>query len=113
MSQHKIAIIGPRDEVLGFQALGMEPIAHDTPEGVVEKILALKKEEMNGKKKYAVLFILEFLIVDISNEDYKKISADVLPAVIAIPGHNGPSGAGEKKIRRIVEKAIGSDIFGS
>jgi vacuolar-type H+-ATPase subunit F/Vma7 len=45
-------------------------------------------------------------------EKYKKLTSGALPAIIPIPGHKGSSGFGDEKIKRIVEQAVGSDIFG-
>ena len=61
---------------------------------------------------YAIVFVMEDIIKEMSPEDYAKLSSGALPAIIPLPGSRGSSGFGNEKIRRIVEKAVGSDIFG-
>lgn len=69
------------------------------------------EEDENSGKKYAIIFILEEFLKEVSEEDYQKLSSGALPAIIPLPSHKGSTGFGESKIRKIVEKAVGSDIF--
>lgn len=112
---YKIAIIGTREAILGFKALGLEPVYVSQPEEAVEALYTLKKErvEMNGesKNKYAIVYIMEDLMSAITDDDYKKLSQDPLPAIIPLPSHLGSSGYGLKKLKTIVEKAVGMDIL--
>ena len=45
-------------------------------------------------------------------EDYKKLGQKALPAIIPVPGSTGATGYGLKRIGKMVEQAVGSDIFG-
>ncbi len=114
--QHKIAIIGPKDAVLGFKALGLEAHSALNKEQALEALQSLAKktigEEGNEKPMYAIIFIIEDLAMDIPADDYKKLSAAALPAIIPIPGPKGTTGFGLKRISKIVEQAVGSDILG-
>lgn len=116
MHQYKMAIIGPREIILGFKALGLEPIYSTEPKEAVEMLFSLKREkvEIEGKEsvnKYAILFILEELAREITPEEYKKLSVDPLPAIIPLPSHLGTTGYGLAKLKTIVEKAVGMDIL--
>ena len=75
----------------------------------------LKKErveiEGESKNKYAIIFIMEDLMSAITDDDYKKLTSDPLPAIIPLPSHLGSSGFGLKKLKTIVEKAVGMDIL--
>ena len=99
-----------------FAAIGCDVENVFNKEEAKEVLFALKKAKQddsqeNSKQKYAIIFILEEFIKDISDDDYKKLSSWALPAIIPLPSHKGSTGYGEMKIRKIVEKAIGSDIF--
>jgi len=107
-----MAIIGSRETILGFKALGLEPVYANDSKEAVESLYRLKKEKTDGgRNKYAILFIMEDLATDIQPEDYKKLSADPLPAIIPLPSHLGSTGFGVTRLKRIVEKAVGSDIL--
>lgn len=112
---YKISIIGTREAILGFKALGLEPTYVSEPTEAVTALYDLKKERMEvegeSKNKYAIIFIMEDLMSEITGEDYKKLTADPLPAIIPLPSHLGSSGYGLKKLKTIVEKAVGMDIL--
>jgi len=114
----KIAIVGSKDTVIGFKALGLE--VHDAINGeqATAVLYKLKKETISDEKTgenrpaYAVIFIIEDLAMKISEEDYKNLSEGALPAIVPVPSPKGSSGYGLKRIGKMVEKAVGSDIFG-
>ena len=115
MYQYQMAIIGPRETILGFKALGIEPVYANESKVAVETLFALKKEkiEYEGElmHKYAIIFIMEEMAKDITDDDYKKLSSDALPAIIPLPSHLGSTGYGLRKLKTIVEKAVGMDIL--
>ncbi len=114
MNAYQIAIVGPKEEILGFKGLGLHIHDAETQEEVEIILFALKKQtttEGTGDK-YAIIFVLESFIQNMEKEKYQKLSSGALPAIIPVPGHKGATGFGETKIRRIVEQAVGSDIFG-
>lgn len=115
MSNYKIAIIGSREAILGFKALGLEPVYASNNEEAVTALYALKKEKIEikgeSKNKYAIVFVMEDLMTDITPEDYKKLTADPLPAIIPLPSHLGSTGYGLTKLKAIVERAVGMDIL--
>ncbi len=113
--QHKIAIVGPKDAILGFKALGLETHSALDKEQALETLKSLKKKTLGGKEDkpmYAIIFILEDLAAQLPEDEYKKLSASTLPAIVTIPGPKGSTGFGLKRISKIVEKAVGSDILG-
>lgn len=118
-SNYSIAIIGNKDTILGFKALGVHTYDANTPEKAVEVLYELKEKEeiidqQSGESKpsYAIIFITEELASEISKDDYKKLSAKAMPAIIPLPGSKGSTGYGIKRIGKFVEQAVGSDIFG-
>lgn len=85
-------------------------------EEAIDAILKLKKERQidwddSSPLKYWIIFVLEEYLINVSNEEYKKISSWALPAVISIPSHKWSSWYWNLKIKKIVEKAVWSDIF--
>ena len=99
----KIAVIGDKDSILAFKAVGVETFAAN---GVFEANDILKKL----KDDYAVIFITEDLAEQIA-DTLDKLKSRAYPAVIPIPGSLGSNGFGLKNIHRDVEKAIGADIL--
>lgn len=110
---HRIAIIGPKDAIIGFSALGVVPMEAYTADEALELLKTIKKNLLDdAEKKFAIVLIIEDLIRDIAEDEYKKLTKDALPAIISVPGIQGATGFGDEKIRRMVEQAVGSDIFG-
>jgi V/A-type H+-transporting ATPase subunit F len=115
---YKIAIVGTQEITAGFSVLGFDAFNVLQKEEAKDLLFSLKnKKQEEGKEdsplSYAIIFVIEEYIKDIPLDDYKKLSSGALPAIIPIPSHTGSTGFGETKIRRIVEKAVGSDIFGN
>ncbi|MFC1655512.1 V-type ATP synthase subunit F [Patescibacteria group bacterium] len=114
---YKIAIVGSKDQILGFKALGVTATIANNGEEAREALFKLNSEvidlgEGETRKKYAIIFILEDLATQITKEDYKKLTKEALPAIIPIPGIRGTKGYGLERIKKMVEQAVGSDIFG-
>lgn len=110
---HEIAIVGPKETVLGFKAIGFKTYDSVTSEETLETLKKLKKETLEGSEtpRFAIIFILESHAQRIPLDEYKKLTAGALPAIIALPGPGGSTGFGNKRISQIVEQAIGSNIF--
>lgn len=102
---YKIGIIGDRDSVLGFMALGYAvhevQNAHDA---------ALTLHSLVKSQGYAVIFVTEDLAMQIE-EDIAKYKDAPLPAITVIPGSRGGSGYGMANIKSAVERAVGADIL--
>lgn len=101
---YKIAVLGDRDSVLGFKALGLEVfIAGDAGEG--RTLLA----EM-AHSDYAIIYITESLAEQMPDA-LARYKDEVMPAMILIPGKSGSLGIGMKNLQSSVERAVGIDIF--
>ena len=116
MSKYRIAIVGPREVVAGFALLGADVQPATTPVEAVEALYKLKRTmhvDEAGKERnvYGIVFVSEDLASGISPEDEKKLARGALPAIIPLPSHRGSSGHGLARLKRIVERAIGSDIL--
>ncbi len=101
---YKIAVMGDRDSITGFTALGLDVFAEDTMD---QSILVLHRLVETG---YAVIFITERLAHELGDE-LKKYHDRPTPVIVPIPGITGNMGMGMKAIGEAVEKAVGSDIL--
>ena len=99
----KIAVIGDKDSVLAFKAVGVEVFDATT----AEQAQSLIKKLSQG---YAVVFIAEGLAEQIP-ETLAKAKLQTYPAGVPIPTTATPSGFGLSGIKSDVEKAIGVDII--
>lgn len=103
MRENKIAVIGDKDSILAFKAIGIEvfPINEASEARETLKILA---------RKYAVIFITEDIAIEI-NDVVSRYKTRPYPAVIPIPSSQGSNGYGMSCIKKDVEKALGADIL--
>ena len=102
---YKIGIIGDRDTVLGFMALGFAVKDVASAEDAAKTLHAMAK-----CGEYAVIFITENYAVQIE-EDMNRYKDMPLPAVVSVPGQGGSTGYGMNNIRSAVERAVGADIL--
>ena len=104
---YKIAVLGDRDSIYGFAALGLDicpvSLSDDTSE-------AVKKLRELAEGNYAVIYIIESLAEKIKNE-INRYRSTKLPAIIPIPGASGNTGLGMRMVKKSVEQAVGSDIL--
>lgn len=101
---YKIGVIGEKDAVLGFTALGFSVFPVENKEQAVSVLSDL------AGKRYAVIYITEQTAVNIENE-INQYRERRFPAVIPIPGIQGSLGIGMQGVKRCVEKAVGADIL--
>ena len=102
---YKIGIIGDRDSVLGFMALGFS--VHEV-RGCKEA--EQKISELVKSGEYAVIFITEDLAIG-TEEERAKYKDVPLPAITVIPSSKGGIGYGMANIKSAVERAVGADIL--
>ena len=106
MSQEKsggIAVIGDRESVMLFRALGVETGAAETAEEVSRAIRRLAREGC------AVICLTEEL-ARLVPEELSRYQARTLPAIIPIPGSKGSDGFGREQIQKNIYKAVGMDL---
>ncbi len=103
LSNKKIAIIGDKDSVLAFKAVGVDVYParnHFEAQDTLRKLA----------RDYAVIFITEDLAEKVQGI-INRYKTRAFPAVIPIPTASGSTGFGMKSISKDVEKAIGVDIL--
>lgn len=109
---HKIAIIGPSDTVSGFRALGVVTFEATSTEAALDQLRAIKAvNDEGGEERYAVVCIIETLLTNVDQAEFKKLTADALPAVVSLPGPDGSTGFAIGRLRALAEQAVGSAII--
>ena len=101
---HRIGVVGDKDSILAFKALGVDVFP------VITKEEARKAVDNLAGEEYGIIFITE-QIAALIEETIERYNRELLPAIILIPNNQGSLGIGISKINEYVEKAIGSNIF--
>ena len=103
----KIAVIGGRETVMGFKALGLETYPAAGAQEASHILRTLTREHDD----YAIIYIEENLAAEMQNE-IAKFKDSPSPAIILIPGREGSIGLGLQALHDAVERAVGTNILG-
>lgn len=101
---YKIGVIGDKQSVQGFKAVGLNVFGCTSKEDAKNTLKKIANDD------YAIIYITENFyaeLMDTVNEYNEKR----LPAIIPIPGMSGSMGMGFDSIKKAVEKAVGADIL--
>lgn len=101
---YKIAVLGDRDSIYGFAALGLDTYPVNSSEEAAKTL----KKLADGQ--YAVVYLTEALQAELETEIDRYRSLRI-PAIIPIPGVSGNTGMGMLSVKKSVEQAVGSDII--
>ena len=101
---YKIAVMGDVASVLGFKALGLDVYPVAGPEEGHETLHRL------ARGNYAIIYMTEQLAAKLTT-DIARYKDALTPAIILIPGKEGPLGIGMANIKTAVERAVGADIL--
>lgn len=101
---YKLAVIGDKDSVLCFKALGVDVYTAVDGNSAKEIIKKLADE------KTGVIFITEDFAKEIP-ETIDKYRDKMTPSIILIPSNKGSLGIGMADINKSVEKAVGANIL--
>lgn len=101
---YRVAVLGDRDSIYGFAALGLEVFPAADRETGAKTLRSLAEQD------YAVIYITEALAEQLGPE-IDRYREDILPAILPIPGVHGNTGMGIRQVKRSVEQAVGSDII--
>lgn len=104
MSMYKVAVVGDKNSILGFKALGV------TTYPVTDGDEAARALHTIVREKVAVVCITEAVAQQIMPQ-IEELNKKLLPAVVLIPNNQGTLGLGMKQIKKNAEKAIGADIL--
>ena len=102
--RYRIAVLGDRDSVLGFKALGLDVYPAETAEEARPILHRLAREDT------AILYLTEQLAAGLEAEIARYKDA-LTPASILIPDKAGSLGIGMANVKKSVERAVGADIL--
>ena len=101
---YKIGVIGDRESILGFKAVGLDVFPIDNPDEAKKTLKRIAKED------FAIIYITEQLYQYMMDE-VDEYTDSRLPAIIPIPGKDGTLGIGMTSVKKSVERAVGADIL--
>jgi len=99
-----IAVVGEKDSVLGFRAVGFDVFETSDAQSTAVIIRRLAEQD------YGVIFITEQALKPV-RAVVDKFKEYRTPAIIPIPGRGGSLGIGMESVRKSVERAVGADIL--
>lgn len=101
---YKIGVIGDKDSILPFKALGVEVFP------VIGAEETRRTLDTLAKNKFGIVFITE-QAAQLIPETIERYNRESVPAVILIPSNQGSLHIGLDRINKNVEKAVGSNIL--
>ena len=104
MCMYKIALVGDKDSIIGFQLLGISIFPVTDKEETINVFNELIKE------KYASVFITEEMAFQIFDK-IEELQKKYLISVTIIPNRLEKRNLGLKILKKNIEKAIGTDIL--
>lgn len=102
--KNKIAVVGDKDSVMLFKAVGLDVYYTNNAREAEKAIHSLAQEG------YSMIYVTE-QVAEQASEAIALYDTHTLPAIIPIPDKDGIRGAGMAGIRSNVEKAVGADIL--
>lgn len=103
-NSYQIAVLGDKDSVMGFKALGLTVFPVESVEQARAALHRIAREE------YAVVYLTEQMAAQME-ADIARYKDELTPAIILIPGKEGSLGLGMANIKKSVERAVGADIL--
>ena len=100
----KIGVVGDKDSILGFKAIGIDVFP------VVEPEEARKAVDNCARNNYAVIFVTEQVAKNIE-ETIARYNEELLHEIILIPSNQGSLNIGLKRISNRTKKNIGVNIL--
>ncbi len=105
MSTLKIGLIGEEQDIRAFRALGLDLFPVSSPAEVARVLPELIKS-----KEYGIILITEN-VGEAARSIVEEAAGLPLPSLVFIPGNQGSRGFARERVRKIVERAVGMDIF--
>ena len=103
-ASYQIAVLGDKDSVMGFKALGLTVFPVESLEQARTTLHRIAKED------YAVVYLTEQFAAQMQ-ADIARYKDEHTPAIKLIPGTEGSLGLGMANIKKSVERAVGADIL--
>lgn len=100
---YDIGVIGDYDSICGFSAVGFDIFPVESAEQ------ARKELKMLANSGYGIIYMTEPYMEELQS-DCELYNEQAAPCVIPVPACTGATGFGESRLKRCVERAVGSDI---
>ena len=104
MAKAKMAVIGDKDSVMLFKAVGIDVFYETDGEKANRQIKQLAREG------YGVIYLTETLY-PLCADAIETFKPEPYPAIIPIPDVHGSQGTGIRNLKGYVETAVGVDIL--
>lgn len=101
---YKVAIVGDKDSILAFKAIGVEVFEVSTADEARKTIDKLAGSE------YGVIYVTEQIAAQVEQTIDRYIK-EMTPTIVLIPSSQGSLGIGKRKISENVQKAVGMNIL--
>jgi V/A-type H+-transporting ATPase subunit F len=101
----EIAMVGDRDSILGFKALGVSIFPAETKGEAIGILRNLIEQE------FKIAFITEQVAPD-AETIADEMADRTMPVIMMIPSNRGTTGVGMQRMQGLVRKAAGADILG-
>jgi V/A-type H+-transporting ATPase subunit F len=98
-----ISVIGAKDTILGFKALGMSVFK-------VNNYVEAEKKLEEIKANFAIIFITEEIAKNILTT-IEKIDQEFLPSIVIIPDITDNDETARLRIKNTVKTALGVDLY--
>jgi V/A-type H+-transporting ATPase subunit F len=116
MTKYKLAVVGLDSSILIYRAIGADTFSvadSNEAKNTIEEVANKFSNTEDQTPEYAVIYVEEDFYKELPDDLLKKLTKRSLPALIPVPSPS--SGKGEsfavKRLSKIVERAVGSDIF--
>lgn len=103
MLMFKVAVMGDRDSVAVFSAVGFDLFEIYDGKDASKKLRELSEE-------YGIIYITEKL-ASLCEKEIENMKDRITPAVILIPGVSDNTGKGMQSLNQSVERAVGKNIL--
>lgn len=100
---YKIAVVGDKESIFGFSSIGID-IYPAYEEKEIEQIISKLMDE-----NYAIIYVTENMWLK-AEKYLEKLQKNNIPAIVSIPSNTGSLNYGEKRIKDMVQKAVGIEI---
>ncbi|MCU0612102.1 MAG: V-type ATP synthase subunit F [Candidatus Eisenbacteria bacterium] len=99
-----IAFLGSTDTVKGFTPLGVSTYPATNRESALQALRGCLQEG------FAIVCVTEEIAL-LLEQELKALRFEPTPAILVVPSMTGSTGLGLRRLKTLVEKAVGADIL--
>ena len=104
-----MAVIGDKDSVMLFKAVGID-VFYETDGEKANRQIKNRQIKQLARDGYGVIYLTETLY-PLCADAIETFQAEPYPAIIPIPDVHGSQGTGIRNLKEYVETAVGVDIL--